>query len=102
MKVPKSSGHFPLQQKYLKSGAYLTPENSTTIKRLIIHERKDPSITKPPFYIMGELTENKKPFYISSLYPRSNDTYLIEYKQKYYTISGLESDKVLISEEVKS
>jgi len=98
IKFFKSNGTTPLSQKYLRSGAYLIPEDTTIIKRLILHERKEATLKKPTFYFMGQLTESNKTFYISSLYPRANDAYVIEYKHDFYTVTCLDCDKVEVSE----
>jgi len=95
--ISKNNSADPFSQKYLRSGAYLIPENPTIIKRLILHERKEATPKKPPLYFMGQLTDNKKTFYVSSLYPNANDGYTIEYNYHYYTVTCLDCDQVIIS-----
>ena len=87
--------NFPLKQiigRYVpdtpNSQYYKNEANDLTFK---LCERKEPTPLRPQYYLMQRLTSGAW-VYLTSLYPRSNGTYVVEIQKQYFKVL-LSTDK---------
>jgi hypothetical protein len=67
---------------------YTNPQTNLTFK---LCERKEPTPLRPQYYLMQRLTSGAW-VYLTSLYPRSNGTYVVEIQKQYFKVL-LSTDK---------